>query len=85
MASVEITREDSIAVVKLNRPERRNALSLEMMLALDGSLKQLGADRSVRAIILSAEGAVFCSGHDLKEMTGRTVGDYRQLFSVCRI
>ena len=83
MASIEITREDSIAVVKLNRPERRNALSLDMMLALDDSLKQLGADRSVRAIILSAEGAVFCSGHDLKEMTGRTVGDYRQLFSVC--
>ena len=83
MASVEITREDSIAVVKLNRPERRNALSLEMMLALDASLKQLGADRSVRAIILSAEGAVFCSGHDLKEMTGRSVGDYRHLFSVC--
>ena len=83
MASVEITREDSIAVVKLNRPERRNALSLEMMLALDASLKQLGADRSVRAIILSAEGAVFCSGHDLKEMTGRSVCDYRQLFSVC--
>ena len=83
MASVEITREDSIAVVKLNRPERRNALSLEMMQELDAGLKMLGEDQSVRAVIVAAKGPVFCSGHDLKEMTGRTVNQYRQLFNVC--
>lgn len=83
MASLELTREDSLAVVTLARPERRNALSLEMMQELASVFKQLGGDRSVRAVVLAAQGPVFCSGHDLKEMTGRTVNEYRELFHVC--
>src|SRR5204863_10032174 len=69
--------------VTLNRPERRNALSLELMQELLACLEELGRDREVRAVILAAAGKVFCSGHDLSEMTGRDINEYRRIFDVC--
>jgi enoyl-CoA hydratase/carnithine racemase len=81
--NLTVTREGPIAVVTLNRPQRRNALSLELMLELIRCLGEIGRDREVRAAILSAAGKVFCSGHDLGEMTGRDINEYRQIFDVC--
>jgi len=75
--------EDEIATITLNRPNRRNALSLDLMLELIDCLDQVGKDRSVRAVILAAAGKVFSSGHDLSEMVGRDLNEYRQLFDVC--
>jgi len=77
--------EDGIAVLTLNRPERRNALSLELMLELTACLDDLAADHTVRAIVIAASGKVFSSGHDLSELVGRTVGDYRRIFDVCTV
>jgi enoyl-CoA hydratase/carnithine racemase len=70
----EILRSDrigAILVLTLNRPAARNSLSLAMVAALTEALAATAADRSVRAVILAAEGAVFCAGHDLKELTER--------------
>ena len=67
----------------LNRPQRRNALSLELMRELIGCLDEIGRNREVRAVILAAAGKVFCSGHDLSEMTGRDINEYRRIFDVC--
>jgi len=78
-----VDREGPAAVVTLNRPQRRNALSLELMLELIDCLDATGRDREVRAVILAAAGKVFCSGHDLSEMTGRDINEYRRLFDVC--
>ena len=75
--------EGATAIVTLNRPERRNALSLEMMRELLDTLDQLGRHPQVRAVILAASGTVFSSGHDLGEMTGRSLADYREIFDVC--
>jgi enoyl-CoA hydratase/carnithine racemase len=75
--------EGHLAIVTLNRPDRRNALSLDLMLELIGCLDELGADAGVRAVILAAEGKAFSAGHDLSEMVGRTVNDYRRIFDVC--
>lgn len=80
---VTVSREGSLGVVTLNRPERRNALSLELMLELVDALEQFGSDQHIRAIILAAQGKAFSAGHDLSEMVGRTVNDYRRLFDVC--
>jgi enoyl-CoA hydratase/carnithine racemase len=77
--------EDGIAVLTLNRPERRNALSLDLMLELTACLDDLAADHTVRAIVIAASGKVFSSGHDLSELVGRTVGDYRRIFDVCTV
>jgi enoyl-CoA hydratase/carnithine racemase len=75
--------DGQIGLVTLNRPERRNALSLELMTELISALNELAAEKSIRVIILAASGKVFSSGHDLSELVGRTVNDYRRLFDVC--
>jgi enoyl-CoA hydratase/carnithine racemase len=78
-----LAREGAVAAITLNRPERRNALSLELMLELVACLDEIGRDREIRAVILRGAGKVFCSGHDLNEMTGRDIGEYRRIFDVC--
>jgi len=72
-----------VAVVTLNRPERRNALSLALMQELMASLDEIGRNPEIRAVILAAAGKVFCSGHDLSEMIGRDINAYRRIFDVC--
>ncbi len=61
--------EQGIAVLTLNRPRSRNALSLSLIKALRAAVSQISSDESVSAIVLAANGPVFSAGHDLKEMT----------------
>src|SRR5579884_3873950 len=75
--------EDGIAIVTLNRPARRNALSLQLMRELIHCLDEIEQSRSAKAVILAANGKVFSSGHDLSEMVGRDVSVYRETFDVC--
>ncbi|HYZ85755.1 MAG TPA: enoyl-CoA hydratase [Bryobacteraceae bacterium] len=77
------TVEGSIAVLTLNRPERRNALSLDLMLELIACLDDIHRNDELRAVIIASSGSVFSSGHDLSEMTGRTPAEYSRLFEVC--
>ena len=81
--NIQIAHEGSVAILTLNRPERRNALSLELMLDLIAALDQIGRARQLRAVILAAAGKVFSSGHDLSQMTGRDINEYRRIFDVC--
>lgn len=78
-----VEREGAVAVLRLNRPARRNALSLNLLRELSAALAGIGADPSARVVILAAAGTVFSSGHDLGELTGRTVAEYREIFDVC--
>ncbi|HTA68517.1 MAG TPA: enoyl-CoA hydratase [Bryobacteraceae bacterium] len=75
--------DGQLAIVTLNRPDRRNALSLDLMRELIDCLDEIGADTNLRAVVLAAAGKVFSSGHDLSEMVDRTVNDYRRIFDVC--
>ena len=61
--------EAGIAVLVLNRPEARNALSLAMMDAVSAAITEVSEDQSIHAAILAATGSAYCAGHDLKEMT----------------
>jgi enoyl-CoA hydratase/carnithine racemase len=72
-----------IAIVTMNRPDRRNALSLALMEELIDCLRALGQEQEIRAIILAANGPAFSAGHDLSELIDRKIGDYRQVFDVC--
>ena len=81
--NIRFETEGPLAVVTLNRPNRRNALSLELMLELIDCLGRIGGDSSLRAVILAAAGKVFCSGHDLSQMVGRDINEYRRIFDVC--
>ena len=58
-----------IALLTMNRPEARNALSEAMIGALTDALKSVAVDKSIRAVVLAANGPAFCAGHDLKEIT----------------
>ena len=70
-ASPMVVRQDIelIALLALNRPESRNALSDAMIEALDEAFAAIATDRAVRAVVLAAEGPAFSAGHDLKEIT----------------
>ena len=72
-----------IAVVTLNRPERRNALSLELMRELISCFEDLGRSPHVRAVILAADGPAYSSGHDLSELRDQSITAYREIFDVC--
>lgn len=76
-------REDRVAVVTMNRPEKRNALSLEMMRNLTAAFREIGSDRSIPAAILRGEGPAFSAGHDLRELQCRDAGAYEQIFDTC--
>jgi enoyl-CoA hydratase/carnithine racemase len=78
-----VARDGAVCTVTLNRPERRNALSLELMAEFTRCLDEIGRDPEVRVVILRASGKVFCSGHDLSQMTGRDINEYRRIFDVC--
>jgi enoyl-CoA hydratase/carnithine racemase len=58
-----------VALVTLNRPDTRNSLSLDMIDRLHARFTRLASDRTVSAVVLAANGPVFCAGHDLKELT----------------
>ncbi|HKD22329.1 MAG TPA: enoyl-CoA hydratase [Rhizomicrobium sp.] len=86
---VLVARRETALRLVLNRPRARNALSEGLMTALQAALDEAAADKDVRAIILAANGPVFSSGHDLKEMTAhRKDGDkgkaaFAALFTQC--
>ncbi|MGN1290020.1 MAG: enoyl-CoA hydratase, partial [Bradyrhizobium sp.] len=61
----------SIALLTLNRPAARNSLSEGLSGELHAALNDIGGDKSIRAVVLAANGPAFCAGHDLKELTAR--------------
>lgn len=65
---ISVTMENEIAVVELNRPEKHNAMDLEMFLAIAESQTQLAGKTAVRAVILSGAGVDFCTGLDVKSI-----------------
>jgi enoyl-CoA hydratase/carnithine racemase len=73
----------AVARLTLNRPEKRNALSHALLADLETTLTRLASDRAVRVVVLATAGQVFCSGHDLGEMEGRSEAEYRGLFALC--
>jgi enoyl-CoA hydratase/carnithine racemase len=81
--TIAVAFAGQLATISLNRPEKRNALSLECMRELIEVFDNIGRTREIRAVILAAAGKAFSSGHDLGEMTGRTVAQYREVFQVC--
>jgi enoyl-CoA hydratase/carnithine racemase len=66
-----VSRSDKggIAFVVLDRPKERNTLTEAMLAALTEALAAIAADKTVRAVVLAANGPAFCAGHDLKEIT----------------
>jgi enoyl-CoA hydratase/carnithine racemase len=81
-----LLREDvnGIVTLTLNRPAELNALSEEMLTALQSALDDIAGDESVRCVVLAGAGRAFCAGHDLKEMRANPRREYYEaLFARC--
>ena len=89
MALLERKTADGVATLTMNAPERLNALSDDMLAALQGAFDDLREERETRAVILAGAGRAFCAGHNLKEMQAGRQGEdggaayFRDLFDRC--
>jgi enoyl-CoA hydratase/carnithine racemase len=76
---------DAVATLRLNRPAQANALSEELIDALQVALDAVGADPKLRVVVIAAEGRAFSAGHDLKQMRSHPERGYCEaLFARCR-
>ena len=75
---------EGVVTLTLNRPDKYNGLSEEMLDALQRELTQIAGDEGVRCVVLGAKGKAFCAGHDLKQMRATPEkAYYKKLFSQC--
>jgi enoyl-CoA hydratase/carnithine racemase len=81
--NVRTELDDGVAIVTMNRAEKRNALSLAMMRELTQAFVKLSADPATRAFILRGEGPAFSAGHDLRELQCADADAAREIFDAC--
>jgi enoyl-CoA hydratase/carnithine racemase len=83
-ALIESRDARGVVTLTMNRPASFNALSEEMLAALQAALDRMAKDESVRVVVLGANGKAFCAGHNLKEMIATPeLAYYQQLFAQC--
>jgi enoyl-CoA hydratase/carnithine racemase len=82
-AGLLVERKGPAAWLTLDRPDKRNALSLALLERLHEVLQELADEPAVRVVVLAARGPVFCAGHDLAEMVGATEPACHELFALC--
>src|SRR5690606_8092986 len=82
-APVLVRAEDGVGYVKLDIPDRRNALGHDVLTELTATFTRLGGDPSVGVLVLEASGSAFSAGHDVREMQERDEDFYRELFGAC--
>ncbi len=80
-----VTAGEGAVRITLNRPQKRNALSLELMTELLSALREAGSRTETRAVVIDGAGPAFSAGHDLSEMVGRDEAFFRELFDVCTV
>ncbi|MHC1741439.1 MAG: enoyl-CoA hydratase [Syntrophobacteraceae bacterium] len=85
MEAVMIEKDGPVGWLVLNRPEKRNALSLDVMREVIDKLDQIAADRDIRVLVIRGNGPVFSAGHDIGEMVGSegNLLALREIFSTC--
>ncbi len=76
-------REGALAYVTMNRPAKRNALSVEHMQELLACFQDIGVDRSISVVVLRGNGPAFCAGHDLGELVGASEEFVAHEFALC--
>ncbi|HEX2912346.1 MAG TPA: enoyl-CoA hydratase-related protein [Chloroflexia bacterium] len=79
---VEVKYRGEIATITMNRPERRNALSLRHMQELTAAFREVG-ESEARGVILAANGPVFSAGHDFADVADKDLTEVRNLLKVC--
>jgi len=77
------TKDEGIAILTLNNPDRRNVLSVEVLETLQDALRSISLDHDVRVVIIKSMGPVFSSGHDLRQLIDGSTESQRILFAAC--
>ena len=87
MDAVLLKKEGPVAWITLNRPGKRNALSMELMKAFRKTLERIETDEAIRVAIVKGNGPAFCAGHDLKELVGTDydLHHFRAIFQECTL
>jgi len=80
-----VAADGAAARITLNRPDKRNALSLELLEELTAALREVSSRPATRAIVIDGSGPAFSAGHDLSEMIGRDEAFYAELFGACTV
>lgn len=75
--------KERIGWITLNRPDKRNALSLDLLGELSSCLKKVAEEKSAKVIVVKGAGPAFCAGHDMTEILGQELNDVRRLFQAC--
>jgi len=85
MEPVLFEKDGPLGWLTLNRPKNRNALSVEVMNAMQNKLNMCAKDEDIRVVVIRGSGPAFCAGHDLKEMVGAhyDAHHFRKIFTVC--
>ena len=83
--NVTVAFDEASARITLARPEKRNALSLELMEELIAALRDVSTREATRAIVIQGTGPAFSAGHDLSEMIDRDEAFFSHLFEVCTV
>ena len=80
--SIQIERNEDVVTLWLNRPERRNVLTRELMNEVTRALHEIG-DGNALGVVVGARGPVFSAGHDFTQMVGLELSEARRLFQIC--
>src|SRR3954465_13893045 len=79
---VQIDRSGDFVTITMNRTDRRNALSLDMLTALTEAFREVGASEAL-GVVLAANGPVFSAGHDFRDVGGADHASVRRLLQTC--
>jgi enoyl-CoA hydratase/carnithine racemase len=80
---LKFASEGPVGIVTLNRPDKRNALSLELLQELSALLTTISSGDDLRVVIIKGEGKVFCAGHDISQLVNHEVAFYNAIFDTC--
>lgn len=85
MENIIFEKKDHIGWITLNRPNQRNALSLELMQELQKQLEIISEDEEIRVVVIKGKGYAFCTGHNINELVGSDYDSahYQNVFSTC--
>jgi len=85
MELIIFEKRDHVGWIILNRPDQRNALSLELMNEMQEQLEIVSKDLDIRVVVIKGNGHAFCTGHNINELVGENydVEHFRNIFSTC--
>ncbi|KYK25824.1 hypothetical protein AYK20_03995 [Thermoplasmatales archaeon SG8-52-1] len=85
MKSILFEKKGHIGFLMLNRPEQRNALSLQLIDEMQKQLDLIANDRKIRVVVIKGSGTAFCAGHNINELQGKNFDSnhFSKIFSKC--